>query len=70
MEQNSVAKDFMTDLAKLLDEYEVEMLISDSRIMFTSKEYDYEIETSGYCGTAFNEVSLKTEIGTYNPKKV
>ena len=71
MEQNSVAKDFMKDLAKLLDEYKVEMLtLDDSRVVFESKTYDFEIETSGYYYEAFDNVALRTEIGTYKPKKV
>lgn len=71
MEQNSVAKDFMADLAKLLDEYKVEMLtLDDSRVLFASKTYDFEIETSGYCCETFDNVALRTEIGTYKPKKV
>ena len=71
MEQNSVAKDFMADLAKLFDEYKVAMLVlDDARVLFASKTYDFEIETSGYDYEAFDNVALRTEIGTYKPKKV
>ena len=70
MNENSMMKDFVHALAALLDEYKVEMLINDKiDICFESKEYDFEISTTGYAARTFDNVVVALDIGNYEVKE-
>lgn len=66
VESNSTMKDFVHALAALMDEYKVEMSINpDYDICFESKEYDFQVSTTGYACKSFDNVVIALSIGNY-----
>ena len=69
VEGNSTMSDFVDALAKLLDEYKVEMTADgNADIRFKSEEFDFSFRTTEYSFRTFENVAVELFLGNYEPK--
>ena len=69
VEGNGTMEEFVNELAKLLDEYKVEMTADgNADIRFKSEEFDFSFKTTEYSFRTFENVAVELFLGNYEPK--